>query len=90
MTLTLDEANRVAEGAMEHARSIDILVCVAVCDAGGKLVSFQRMDGAIWPPSTAARARPPRRLLSAVRAATSPSARTIPPSAASSQRTAGT
>ena len=48
MTLTLDEANRVAEGAMEHARSIDILVCVAVCDAGGKLVSFQRMDGAIW------------------------------------------
>ena len=48
MTLTLDETNRIAAGAIEHARSIDILVCVAVCDAGGKLVSFQRMDGAIW------------------------------------------
>ena len=48
MTLTLEEANRIAEGAMEHARSLDILVCVAVCDAGGRLVSFQRMDGAIW------------------------------------------
>ncbi len=48
MTLTLDEANRVAEGAMEHARSIDILVCVAVCDAGGRLIAFQRMDGAMW------------------------------------------
>ena len=48
MALTLDEANRVAEGAMEHARSLDILVSVAVCDAGGRLVSFQRMDGAIW------------------------------------------
>ena len=48
MTLTFDEANRIAAGAIDHARSIDILVCVAVCDAGGKLVSFQRMDGAIW------------------------------------------
>ena len=48
MALTLDEANRIAAGAIAHAASIDILVCVAVCDAGGRLVSFQRMDGAIW------------------------------------------
>ena len=48
MTLTLDEANRIAAGAIAHAESLDILVCVAVCDAGGRLVSFQRMDGAIW------------------------------------------
>ena len=90
MTLMLDEANRVAEGAMEHARSIDILVCVAVCDAGGKLVSFQRMDGAIWAAVYGSQERPPRRPLSAARAATSPSARTIPHSAASSRRTAAT
>ena len=48
MTLTLQEANLVAGAAITHAESIDILVCVAVCDAGGRLVLFQRMDGAIW------------------------------------------
>ena len=48
MALTLDEANRIAAGAVEHARSLDIRVCVAVCDAGGRLVAFQRMDGAMW------------------------------------------
>ena len=48
MTLTLQEANLAAGAAITHAESIDILVCVAVCDAGGRLVLFQRMDGAIW------------------------------------------
>ena len=48
MALTLDEANRVAAGAIEHARSLGITVCVAVCDAGGRLIAFQRMDGAMW------------------------------------------
>ena len=48
MTLTLDEANRIAAGAIAHAESLGIKVCAAVCDAGGRLVSFQRMDGAIW------------------------------------------
>ena len=48
MALTLDVAKRIAEGAVEHARSLDIKVCVAVCDAGGRLVAFQRMDGAMW------------------------------------------
>ena len=48
MALTLDEANSIALRAVKHARSLDILVCVAVCDAGGRLVSFQRMDGAMW------------------------------------------
>ena len=48
MALTLEEANRVAEGAVEHARSLDIKVCVAVCDGGGRLIAFQRMDGAMW------------------------------------------
>ena len=48
MTLELHEANRIASAAMDHARSLDILVCVAVCDSGGRLISFHRMDGAIW------------------------------------------
>ena len=48
MTLSLDKANRVAAGAIAHAERLGIRVCVAVCDAGGRLISFQRMDGAIW------------------------------------------
>ena len=48
MPLTLQEANRVAAAAIAHAESLGILICVSVVDAGGRLISFQRMDGAIW------------------------------------------
>ena len=48
MALTLDEANRIIEGAVAKARELNIRVSVAVCDAGGRLVAFQRMDNAIW------------------------------------------
>ncbi|MGE3150480.1 MAG: heme-binding protein [Pseudorhodoplanes sp.] len=48
MTLTLDEANRIIEGVLAKAREMNIKVSVAVCDTGGRLVAFQRMDNAIW------------------------------------------
>jgi glc operon protein GlcG len=48
MTLTLEEANRIAQGAIAEAESLGIRISVAVCDAGGRLLAFQRMDGAIW------------------------------------------
>ncbi len=48
MTLTLDEANRVAEAALDKAKNLNIKVSVAVCDGGGRLVAFQRMDNTIW------------------------------------------
>ncbi len=48
MTLTLDEANRVAEGALDKAQNLNIKISVAVCDGGGRLVAFQRMDNTIW------------------------------------------
>lgn len=48
LTLTLDEANRVMQGALAKARELNILINVAVCDAGGRLIAFQRMDNAIW------------------------------------------
>jgi glc operon protein GlcG len=48
MALTLDEANRIIQGAIAKAREIDIRISVAVCDAGGHLLAFQRMDNAIW------------------------------------------
>jgi len=48
MTLSLDEANRIAQGAIDKAEALGIRISAAVCDAGGRLVAFQRMDGAIW------------------------------------------
>ena len=48
MALTLAEGNRIVEGAIAAAAAMGIKINVAVCDAGGRLVAFNRMDGAIW------------------------------------------
>ena len=48
MALTLADANRIVQGAIDKARELNIRISVAVCDAGGRLVAFNRMDGAIW------------------------------------------
>jgi glc operon protein GlcG len=48
MTLTLAEADRIIQGAITKAEELNIKICVAVCDAGGRLVAFSRMDGAPW------------------------------------------
>ena len=48
MALTLAEANRVVEGALAKAKELNINISVTVCDAGGRLIAFNRMDGAIW------------------------------------------
>jgi len=48
MALTLEEANRIVAGAVAKAKELNIKISVAVCDAGGRLVAFNRMDGAIW------------------------------------------
>ncbi len=48
MALTLDEANRIIQGAVAKAAQLNIRVSVAVCDAGGRPLAFQRMDGAHW------------------------------------------
>ena len=48
MGLTLAEANQVMQGALDKAREMNIRISVAVCDGGGRLVAFNRMDGAIW------------------------------------------
>src|SRR5256886_16540570 len=48
MALTLAEANQVIQGAINQARDMKIRISVAVCDAGGRLIAFNRMDGAIW------------------------------------------
>ena len=48
MALTLAEANQVVEAAIAKAKEMNIRVSVAVCDAGGRLMAFNRMDNAIW------------------------------------------
>jgi uncharacterized protein GlcG (DUF336 family) len=48
MALTLAEANRVVQEAVNKAKEMNIRISVAVCDAGGRLMAFNRMDGAIW------------------------------------------
>ena len=48
MALTLDEANRIVRGAIAKAQELDIRISAAVCDSGGRLIAFQRMDNAIW------------------------------------------
>lgn len=51
MTITLAEANKVIAGAVTKAEAIGAKMNIAVCDAGGRLVAFQRMDGAMWAGS---------------------------------------
>jgi glc operon protein GlcG len=48
MALTLTEANQVIQAALAKAREMNIRVSVAICDAGGRLIAFNRMDGATW------------------------------------------
>ena len=48
MSLTLAEANQVVQGALAKAKELNIRISVAVCDAGGRLMAFNRMDGALW------------------------------------------
>jgi glc operon protein GlcG len=48
MSLTLNDATRTIAGAIAKAQELNIRVSVAVCDAGGRLIAFHRMDGAIW------------------------------------------
>jgi glc operon protein GlcG len=48
MPLTLEEANRIARGALAKAQELNIRISAAVCDSGGRLIAFQRMDNAIW------------------------------------------
>jgi uncharacterized protein GlcG (DUF336 family) len=48
MALTLVDANRIVQAAIDKAREMNIRISVAVCDAGGRLIAFNRMDGAIW------------------------------------------
>ena len=44
--LTLAEANQAIAAALARAQNMKMKIAVSVCDEGGCLVAFQRMDGA--------------------------------------------
>ncbi|WP_291366398.1 heme-binding protein [Acetobacter sp. UBA5411] len=48
MAITLDEAQKALSTAIERAIELGIAVCVSICDAGGRLVLFARMDQSNW------------------------------------------
>lgn len=48
MEITLEEANKMMQVAIAKAHELKIKISVAVCDSGGRLVAFNKMDGAIW------------------------------------------
>lgn len=43
--LDLKDAGRLLEGARAHAATIGVPMCIAIADAAGNLVAFERMDG---------------------------------------------
>ena len=43
--LTLAEANKAITAALARAQNMQMKIAVSVCDEGGRLVAFQRMDG---------------------------------------------
>jgi glc operon protein GlcG len=47
MSIGLAEANRAIHAALAKAHNLAVKISVAVCDANGRLVAFQRMDGAL-------------------------------------------
>ena len=46
MTLSFDTAMTIVRAAVEEAQASQAVVDVAVVDAGGRLIAFNRMDGA--------------------------------------------
>ncbi|WP_010137760.1 GlcG/HbpS family heme-binding protein [Oceanicola sp. S124] len=48
MSLNLEQSQLAMEAAQRKAEELDIAVCIAVLDSGGRLMSFLRMDGSNW------------------------------------------
>ncbi len=48
MALTMADADRMIRAAIAKAEEFNAKLGVAVCDAGGRLVAYNRMNGAHW------------------------------------------
>jgi uncharacterized protein GlcG (DUF336 family) len=43
--LDLEDARHLIEGARSRASEIAVPMCIAICDPGGHLIAFERMEG---------------------------------------------
>ena len=57
MSLTLDEANRMVSAAIAKAKEMGIGQSIAVVDAGGHLLAFNRTEGSMWLAAHAAQGK---------------------------------
>ena len=57
MALTLAEANRMVQAALAKASELNVNVSIAVCDVGGNLLAFNRMEGASAVSATVAQGK---------------------------------
>ena len=57
MPITLAEANRMVQAAVAKANELNVKVSIAVCDAGGNLLAFNRMEGASAVSATVAQGK---------------------------------
>ncbi len=57
MALTLAEANQMIHAAVAKADELGVKVSIAVCDAGGNLLAFNRMEGASAVSATVAQGK---------------------------------
>ena len=57
MAINMADANKAVAAAVKSAEGLNIKLCIAVCDAGGRLIAFNRMDGAIWASSYSAQGK---------------------------------
>jgi glc operon protein GlcG len=57
MALTLADAHRMIQAAIAKAEELQVKLSVAVCDPGGHLLAFSRMNGAIVVSATVAQGK---------------------------------
>ncbi len=57
MALTLDDANRMVTAAIAKARDMNIGMSIAVVDAGGHLLAFNRIEDSMWLAAHAAQGK---------------------------------
>ena len=48
VSLSLADAQLIADGAIEEAEKQGVKVTVSICDSGGRVLLVNRMDGAPW------------------------------------------
>ncbi len=57
MAITMEDADRMVKAAIAKAKEMNINLSVAVCDGGGHLLAFNRMESCIWISASVAQGK---------------------------------